>query len=81
MCSDDDGEAPPLATDLASGASDPLAISLEPFERQFRDFAGAIESGGRPMVSGDEGYAALEIVDAIYRSCRTSAPVSLAAAG
>lgn len=74
---DDAGEAPPLSTDLASGASDPLAISVEPFERQFRDFAGAIASGSRPMVSGEEGFAALELVDAIYRSCRTRAPVSL----
>jgi predicted dehydrogenase len=48
-----------------------MAISLVPFERQFRDFATAIESGGRPRVSGEEGYQALAIVDAIYRSCRT----------
>lgn len=77
---DDDGEAPPLAGGVASGASDPLAISLEPFERQFRDFASAIESGGRPLVGGDEGYAALELVDAIYRSCRSGDRVSLASA-
>src|SRR5690349_3161068 len=31
----DSGDAPPLATQVASGASDPMAISLEPFERQF----------------------------------------------
>ena len=33
------------AKDVASGASDPMAISLEPFERQFRDFGEAIEPG------------------------------------
>ena len=77
---DDAGEAPPLAQDVASGASDPLAISLDPFERQFRDFARAIESGGRPLVGGDEGYAALELVDAIYRSCRSGDRVSLTSA-
>jgi len=77
---DDEGEAPPLARDVASGASDPLAISLDPFERQFRDFARAIESGGRPLVDGNEGYAALELVDAIYRSCRSGDRVSLASA-
>ena len=32
----------PLATAAASGASDPMAISLEPFERQFLDFGEAI---------------------------------------
>jgi UDP-N-acetyl-2-amino-2-deoxyglucuronate dehydrogenase len=34
---DDEGEPPPLARDVASGASDPMAISLDPVERQFRD--------------------------------------------
>jgi UDP-N-acetyl-2-amino-2-deoxyglucuronate dehydrogenase len=77
---DDEGEAPPLASDVASGASDPMAISLDPFERQFRDFARAIEGGGRPLVGGDEGYSALELVDAIYRSCRSGERVSLASA-
>ncbi len=76
---DDEGEAPPLASDVASGASDPMAISLDPFERQFRDFARSIESGERPLVGGDEGYAALELVDAIYRSCRSGERVSLSA--
>lgn len=68
---DDEGEAPPLSTDVASGASDPMAISLEPFERQFLDFGRAVETGSRPLVSGEEGLASLTIVDAIYRACRT----------
>jgi UDP-N-acetyl-2-amino-2-deoxyglucuronate dehydrogenase len=68
---DDAGKDPPLARDVASGASDPMAISLDPFERQFLDFAEAIRTGRPPLVSGEEGYQALELVDAIYRSCRT----------
>lgn len=68
---DDRGGTPPVAQSVASGASDPLAISLEPFERQFRDFADAIRTGRPPLVAGREGYQALEIVDAIYRACRT----------
>ena len=44
-----------------------MAISLEPFERQFLDFGEAIRSGREPLVSGEDGYQALEIVDAIYR--------------
>ena len=39
---DDSGDPPPLASEVASGASDPMAISLEPFERQFLDFGEAI---------------------------------------
>jgi predicted dehydrogenase len=73
----DQGDQPPLATNVASGASDPMAISVEPFERQFRNFAEAIESGSQPLVSGREGYEALELVDAIYRSCRTGDKVRL----
>jgi predicted dehydrogenase len=76
---DDDGDPPPLAKEVASGASDPMAISLEPFERQFLDFADAIRTGRRPLVSGDDGYQALELVDAIYRSCRTGDRVRLGA--
>jgi predicted dehydrogenase len=74
---EDADESVPLAHDVASGASDPMAISLEPFERQFMDFADAIGTGRRPLVSGEEGYQALELVDAIYRSCRTGEKVTL----
>jgi predicted dehydrogenase len=74
---DDAGEAPPLEREVASGSSDPMAISLEPFERQFLDFGEAIREGRRPLVSGEDGYQALEIVDAVYRSCRTGDKISL----
>jgi len=74
---DDAGEPAPVDKDVASGASDPMAISLEPFECQFRDFGEAIEKGRKPLVAGEEGYQALEIVDAVYRSCRTGEKVTL----
>jgi UDP-N-acetyl-2-amino-2-deoxyglucuronate dehydrogenase len=74
---DDTGETPPLAEDVASGSCDPMAISLEPFERQFLDFGEAIRTGRPPLVSGVEGCHALEIVDAVYRSCRTGQKVAL----
>ena len=73
----DEGEPPPLAAGAASGASDPMAISVESFERQFLDFGEAIATGRTPLVSGEAGYAALELVDAIYRSCRTGSRVVL----
>ncbi len=66
----DEGEAPPLAVATASGASSPMAISLAPFERQFRDFGDAIRGGRSPLVSGEEGLRALELVERIYRACR-----------
>ena len=74
---DDSGDPAPVVRAAASGASDPMAISLEPFERQFRDFGDAIASGRQPLVSGEEGYQALELVDAVYRSCRTGEKVVL----
>jgi predicted dehydrogenase len=73
----DSGDPAPVAKEVFSGASDPMAISLEPFERQFRDFGEAIAKGRKPLVSGEEGVQALEIVDAIYRSCRTGEKVAL----
>ncbi len=73
----DSGDPPPLASEVASGASDPMAISLEPFERQFLDFARAIETQTKPLMGGEEGLQALEIVEAAYQSCRTGAKVTL----
>jgi len=74
---DDSGDPAPVAAQSASGASDPMAISLEPFERQFLDFGDAIRHGRKPRVAGEEGYQALEVVDAVYRSCRTGQKVVL----
>jgi predicted dehydrogenase len=74
---DDSGEPAPVEQPALSGSSDPMAIPLDTFERQFRDFGEAIEKGRKPLVAGEEGYQALEIVDAVYRSCRTGAKVVL----
>jgi predicted dehydrogenase len=58
-----------------------MAIPLTPFERQFRDFGEAIQSGKQPLVSGEEGYRALELVISAYESCRQGQKVALASAG
>jgi predicted dehydrogenase len=58
-----------------------MAISVEPFERQFRDFGEAIRTGKKPLVGGEEGYQALEIVQAVYQSCRTGQKVTLGGRG
>ena len=59
----------------ASGASDPMAISLEPFERQFADLLSAHREGRPPLVGIPEGTAALAVVEAAYESCRSGQPV------
>ncbi len=74
----DSGDPAPVVKDGASGASDPMAISLEPFERQFLDFGDAIRRGRKPQCAGEEGYQALEVVDAVYRSCRAGQKVDIA---
>lgn len=67
----------PVEQKTMSGSSDPMAISLTSFERQFRDFAEAIQAKRQPAVNGEAGYRALELVVRIYESCRDQKPVSL----
>jgi UDP-N-acetyl-2-amino-2-deoxyglucuronate dehydrogenase len=74
---DDHGEPAPISTHVESGASDPMAIPLTSFERQFLDFGDAIRNNRKPRVAGEEGVAALAVVDAIYRSCRSGEKVIL----
>lgn len=74
---DDDGEPPSLAGDAASGASDPMAISTLPFERQFLDFGEACRTRRLPRVSGREGWRALQLVAAIYQSATEGRPVAI----
>ena len=65
----------PVQQDVASGSSDPMAISLTSFERQFQDFADAIRHNREPVVNGEEGCRALEVVLGIYESCKRNAAV------
>ncbi len=67
----------PVESNVASGASDPMAIALTSFERQFRDFGECVVNGGEPVVNGEEGYRALEVVLGIYESCRLHQPVGI----
>jgi predicted dehydrogenase len=74
---EDSGDAAPLAIVGASGSSDPMAISLEPFERQFQELLNAHRERRQPLVGIREGIAALAVVEAVYESCRTGGPVSV----
>src|SRR6185437_298165 len=67
----------PLAQNIASGSSDPMAIGVTTFERQFQDFADAIRQHREPLVSGEEGYRALEVVLGVYQSCREHRAITL----
>jgi predicted dehydrogenase len=74
---DDSGDPAPVEKDVMSGSSDPMAIPLTPFERQFTDFGNAVKAKSAPLVSGEEGYKALEIVLGVYESCRTGQKVTM----
>ncbi len=67
----------PIAQAVASGSSDPMAISVTTFERQFTDFAAAIRTKHQPLSSGEDGYRALEFVLSVYQSCRENRAVLL----
>ena len=75
---DDHGDPAPVTSQGASGASDPMAISLAPFERQLRDFGEACKAGRAPSISGADGYRALQMVTGIYQSCREGRRVAIA---
>ncbi|WP_446741648.1 Gfo/Idh/MocA family protein [Silvibacterium acidisoli] len=76
---DDSGEPAPVVGAGASGASDPMAISLVPFERQLKDFGDACTQRRPPACSGVDGYRALQLVQSIYTSCREARRVSIPA--
>ena len=77
---DDPSDPAPLATGVSSGASDPMAISLAPFERQFLDLGRAIATGTPPSITGEDGYRALELVVGTYQSCREGKVIQLTGA-
>ncbi len=76
---DDEGEAAPVSQDAKSGAADPMAIALTPFERQLTDFGEACKARRPPNSSGIEAYRALQLVRAIYESCESGRAVKLEA--
>lgn len=75
---DDRGDPAPISRQSASGASDPMAISLTPFERQLSEFGEAAKSGRTPACSGEDGYRALQLVRSIYDSCAQGRAVDIA---
>ena len=74
---DDSGEPAPVEGEVMSGSSDPMAIPLTPFERQFLDFGEAIKTGRKPCVAGEDGYRALEFVLSSYESSREGKKIVL----
>jgi UDP-N-acetyl-2-amino-2-deoxyglucuronate dehydrogenase len=74
---DESGEPAPISQQAKSGASDPMAISLAPFERQLSDFGDACKAGRPSSSSGAEGYRALQLVRSIYTSCSEGKKIAI----
>lgn len=62
---------------VSSGAARPMDISATAHIAQFQDFAAAIREHRAPLVDGPEGRRAVELIEAIYRSARADAPITL----
>jgi UDP-N-acetyl-2-amino-2-deoxyglucuronate dehydrogenase len=73
----DAGDPAPVAAKGQSGAADPMAISLTPFERQFEDFGEACRTGRRPACSGTDGFRALQLVLGVYQACKEGRVVAI----
>jgi UDP-N-acetyl-2-amino-2-deoxyglucuronate dehydrogenase len=72
------GMARPDALDGAvpgSGAADPRGIGSLGHRRQWEDILEAVAARRAPAVSGQDGLAALEVVQAVYDSARLGRPV------
>lgn len=66
------------ASDLGSGAADPIAnLKHEGHRRQIDDFTRAIIEKRDPAIVGAEGRRAVELIHAIYRSADSGAEVAL----
>lgn len=65
------------ATSTGGGASDPSAIGHHGHRLQFENIISAIESGGKPLVDGEEAMKAVSLIEAVYRSAETKRPVAV----
>ena len=55
----------------------PVDDIVEPIKAQFLDFGSAIRNRHKPLVAGEEGYAALEIILGIYESAKRGEKVTI----
>jgi predicted dehydrogenase len=70
-----------LAGGTASGnaaASSPIVSDVRGHKAVIEDFLRAIRDGSEPRCNGPEGRRSVALVEALYRSARTAAPVAIA---
>ncbi|MHA6484903.1 Gfo/Idh/MocA family protein [Paenibacillus sp. strain BS8-2] len=53
---------------LYGGVNDPRSIVADYHQSQYLDIITSLENGAKPLVSGEDGLRAVQLVEAIYRS-------------
>lgn len=74
---DSGGDAPLAGGTDDSGASDPMAIPVENLKRNLQNFGEAVQNGTDPLIEGEEGLRALQIVLGVYEAARSGGAVRL----
>ncbi len=62
---------------IASGASDPKAITADNHRRNFESFLKALDENREPDLSGREARKAVQVVLSVYKSAQTGQPVEI----
>jgi UDP-N-acetyl-2-amino-2-deoxyglucuronate dehydrogenase len=66
----------PSATATTTSAADPKVMTGESHQAQLADFLAALDSGGQPLVTGDEARMDVAVIRAVYDSARAGRPVT-----
>jgi UDP-N-acetyl-2-amino-2-deoxyglucuronate dehydrogenase len=70
------GKASPVPSAAATAAADPKAVGDDAHRAQLADFLAALDSGGQPLVTGDEARMDVAVIRAVYDSARSGRPVT-----
>lgn len=65
----------PAAPAGDTAAADPGALAIAAHRAQLADFLAALDSGGEPLVTGEQARAAVAVIRAVYDSARWGRPV------
>ena len=68
---------PPGEASANSSATSPVVADPRGHRRVLADFVAAIRTGATPLCDGREGRKSVALVEALYRSARSGAPVAL----
>lgn len=60
------------ATKKGAGANDPKNISFLGHQRNFEDVVEALENNRQPLITGEEGMKAVELICAMYESAKNN---------